>query len=292
MATVFTDDVVIHGTLSAGTFTPGANSITNTAISSSDPIGAAKVVHQHAIHYDQTSRKVRRSARSVWFNLDNGNGTTIDDVLMTPTSAITITAARIIYVDATTGTVAAGNAKIGTTLGGAEVVAATAYENTKAVGTTTAMTIVSGAVAAGTSVFVRHTGVAATQAGQAVVEIEYTVDAEASEVHDATVELHTAYATGTILAIEVMNRTAPTGGNKAHTVDLKKGNASTAFASVLSAVITMNSSSVDKTVYAGTLSTTAVADGDTLQLVVATSGTTGTQGSGLCVTVWLRENPA
>lgn len=123
-----------------------------------------------------TGTPVRNSARSVWFNIDNGSGTTIDDVLLVPTSAITITAARIIYVDATTGTVAAGNAKIGSTLGGAEIVAATAYENTKAVGTTTAMTIVDGAVAAATPVFVRHTGIAATAAGQAVVEIEYTVD--------------------------------------------------------------------------------------------------------------------
>lgn len=116
-------------------------------------------------------------ARSVWFNIDNGNGTTIDDVILKPSAAVTVTAARIIYVDATTGTVAAGNAKIGTTLGGGEIVAATAYENSKAVGTSTAMVIVAGAVAAGGSVFVRHTGIAATAAGQAVVEIEYTVDA-------------------------------------------------------------------------------------------------------------------
>ena len=117
-----------------------------------------------------------KRARSVWFNIDNGAGTTIDDVLLKPSKAITITAARIIYVDATTGTVAAGNAKIGITLGGAEIVAATAYENTKAVGTSTAMTIVSGAVAAGGSVFVRHTGIAVTAAGQAVVEVEYSVN--------------------------------------------------------------------------------------------------------------------
>lgn len=116
-------------------------------------------------------------AKSVWFNLDNGAGTTIDDVILKPAVAITITAARIVYVDATTGTVAAGNAKLGTTLGGTEITAATAYENTKAVGTSTAMTIVSGAVAAGGAVFVRHTGVAVTQAGQAFVEVEYTVDA-------------------------------------------------------------------------------------------------------------------
>lgn len=113
------------------------------------------------------------TAKSVWFNLDNGAGTTVDDVILRPGRAITITAARAVYVDATTGTVAAGNWKIGTTLGGAEIVAATAYENTKAVGTVTNGTIVAGAVAADGAVFVRHTGVAVTQAGQAFVEIEY-----------------------------------------------------------------------------------------------------------------------
>lgn len=123
-----------------------------------------------------TGSATRRTARSVWFNLDNGAGTTIDDVILKSVVAITVTAARILYVDATSGTVAAGNVKIGTTLAGAEIVAATAYENTKAVGTETALVIAAGAVAAGGAVFVRHTGVAATAAGQSVVEIEYTVN--------------------------------------------------------------------------------------------------------------------
>lgn len=119
----------------------------------------------------------RVTARSVWFNLDNGNGTTIDDVILRHSQAISIKAARIVYVDATTGTVAAGSAGIGTTVAGVELVAATNYENTKAVGTTTAMTLKAAAarVAAGTPIIVRHTGVATTQAGQAVVEIEYEV---------------------------------------------------------------------------------------------------------------------
>lgn len=112
-------------------------------------------------------------ARSQIFDLDNGAGTTVDEVILRPAVPITITAARIVYTDATTGTVAAGNAKIGTTVGGGEIVAATAYENAKAIGTVTPMTIVSGAVAADTPVIVRHTGVAVTQAGRAVVEIEY-----------------------------------------------------------------------------------------------------------------------
>jgi hypothetical protein len=113
-------------------------------------------------------------ARTAWFNLDNGAGTTIDDVVLRAAVAIIITAARILYVDATSGVVAAGNAKIGITLGGAEIVAATAYENAKAVGSVTPMVIVAGAVPANTPVFVRHTGVAAAAVGQAVVEIEYT----------------------------------------------------------------------------------------------------------------------
>ncbi len=114
-----------------------------------------------------------RTARSAWFDLDNGAGTTVDDVLIKPVGAIQIIAARIVYVDATSGVVAAGNAKIGTTLGGAEIVAATAYENAKAVGSQTNMAIVAGAVPAGGAVFCRHTGVAAGPVGQACVEIEY-----------------------------------------------------------------------------------------------------------------------
>ncbi len=119
----------------------------------------------------------RQIAKSVWFNLDNGSGVTIDDVILRHTQHISIKAARIVYVDATTGTVAAGSAGIGTTVAGVELVAATNYENTKAVGTTTALTLKAAAafVAAGTPIIVRHTGVAVTQAGQAVVEIEYVV---------------------------------------------------------------------------------------------------------------------
>lgn len=119
----------------------------------------------------------RKIAKTVWFNLDNGSGTTVDDILLYSAQAISIRSARIVYVDATAGTVAAGTAQIGTTVGGTELVAATNYENSKTVGAVTAMTLTAAAtrVAANTMVSVRHTGVAATQAGQAYVEIEYVV---------------------------------------------------------------------------------------------------------------------
>lgn len=113
------------------------------------------------------------TAKSVWFNIDNGAGTTIDDVILRPARPIVVTAARIVYVDATAGTVAAGNARVGTTVGGSEVVASTAYTNSATVGSTTAMTVVNGFIPAGTAVYVRHTGIAVTVAGQAYVEIDY-----------------------------------------------------------------------------------------------------------------------
>ena len=125
----------------------------------------------------KNSRNIKRKySKSVWFNLDNGSGTTIDDVILVPQEAITIINAKIVYVDATTGTVAAGNVALGTTVGGAEVVAATAYENSKAVGSTTSMTLVNPLIPAGTPLIARHTGVAATAAGQAFVQVEYTID--------------------------------------------------------------------------------------------------------------------
>jgi len=115
------------------------------------------------------------TASSESFDLDVGAGTTVDTVLLRHPRAIQIYACRILYSDATSGTVAAGNAKVGITVGGAEVVAATSYENAKAVGTTTAMVIVEGKIAPGVPVIVRHTGVAATQAGRAIVQCDYII---------------------------------------------------------------------------------------------------------------------
>jgi len=52
-------------------------------------------------------------------------------------------------------------------------VAATALENAKAVGYYEVCTLVEGTVAADTPIFVRITGVAATQAGAVHVEMDY-----------------------------------------------------------------------------------------------------------------------
>lgn len=115
-------------------------------------------------------------ARSRVFDLDNGAGTTVDDVILRHSYPVTLRAARIVYVGATTGTVAAANVILGVAVAGATVVAETAYGNTKAVGTVTALTLLITALAADVPLIVRHTGVAATAAGEAYVEVEYSID--------------------------------------------------------------------------------------------------------------------
>ena len=129
------------------------------------------------------------------------SGATVHTGAFTPTGAFDISGATVTYralvnADVGAGAVIAGsklatparvayakgvvynldNITIGTAVDGTEIAAATAYENSKAIGTTTAVTIASGAVAADAMITVRHTGVASAAAGEAFVQIEYTVD--------------------------------------------------------------------------------------------------------------------
>jgi hypothetical protein len=64
---------------------------------------------------------------------------------------------------------------LGLTAGGATLVGATALEISKAAGGTTTATILINKVAAGAALFVRHTGIAATEAGSYYVEVIYRV---------------------------------------------------------------------------------------------------------------------
>lgn len=120
--------------------------------------------------------------------------------------------------------------------------------------------------------------------------IRYVQNAGA-DVTSATSPVHVFRGAADIVAVEVVPLTAPTGGDKAFTVDVKLGNAGDAFASILSGVVTVNSSSAARTIQAGSLSTTTAEDGDTLEVVIAASGSTGSQGQGVIVVVWVREEP-
>lgn len=123
----------------------------------------------------------RQFAVSKEFAIGNGAGVTVDDIILSTSDGITVVAAAIVYNVATDSAgAAAANAKVGTTVGGSEVVETTALEVSKAAGSRTAMVLETGSgvlnVDAGGFLSVRHTGVAATEAGKYKVVVEYIVD--------------------------------------------------------------------------------------------------------------------
>jgi hypothetical protein len=97
------------------------------------------------------------------------------------------------------------------------------------------------------------------------------------------------------LAIVCENRPDGSGGDpRKFTVDVHKGNQSTAFASILpgGTPITVDVDVPDRQVQFVVPTTTTGARGDQIKVTVAVSGTTGTQGQGLQVSIKYRENPA
>ncbi|MFZ5589634.1 MAG: hypothetical protein ACOY4M_08375 [Pseudomonadota bacterium] len=123
-----------------------------------------------------TKQLLRQSAAALktqFFNIDNGAGVTVDEVVFKASArGAHLVRVYALYGEAT-GTVAAGNFRVGSTAGGAQYVAATAYENGKAVGDATEGVIINDVVPPNGTVFVRHTGVAATPTGTASIVIEY-----------------------------------------------------------------------------------------------------------------------
>lgn len=99
--------------------------------------------------------------------------------------------------------------------------------------------------------------------------------------------IHIARAAGTVVAIEVATPTPPTSSDTV-VIDLEKGSAAGAFASILTSPHTLNSSSVAKTVYSPTVSSAAYVDNNLFQVKLTVSGSSC---QGIIVTVWLRENP-
>ena len=101
-------------------------------------------------------------------NIDNGSGTTADQALVAalPTDAYVV-AAWPIYTEATdTAGAASATWSLGIAAGGTTIVTATALQVSKAVGAAgSKATIVSPLLAAGNTLFMRHTGIASTEVG-------------------------------------------------------------------------------------------------------------------------------
>ena len=121
--------------------------------------------------------------------------------------------------------------------------------------------------------------------------IEYQ-QADGSDVVAATVPIHIVRGvSGMIVDIEVVCQHSPSGGDLAFTVDLQKANeGSPVLTTVLTGVITIDSTISEYEVEPGTINLANLAAGDTLALVIAVSGSTGSQGQGLIVTTTIRED--
>lgn len=124
--------------------------------------------------YTSRGRDKINTVKSQIFNVDNGAGVTIDETLLRRPKPVKILASRIVYDTEAAGTIAAATAQIGTAVGGAQIVAATNLTNSAAIGSVTAMTVVQKKVPANTPIIARHTGIAATAAGQYHIEMDYS----------------------------------------------------------------------------------------------------------------------
>lgn len=106
----------------------------------------------------------------------------------------------------------------------------------------------------------------------------------ATTAADATYTVHSVYAaTATMVAFECSCVVANIGDSKVE-FDLKKNGSS-----ILSAVVELNSTHTARQIVAGALSSTALVDGDVLEVNINATIGTGTLGKGAFATVVLRE---
>lgn len=114
------------------------------------------------------------AATRTTFNIDNGAGTTADDASVGPFPFDSyIVDARAVYTEATdTAGVATATFQAGVAAAGATLIAATALQVSKAIGAFTTATPLGVLVPANTAIWTRHTGVAATEAGQYFVQYQ------------------------------------------------------------------------------------------------------------------------
>jgi hypothetical protein len=120
------------------------------------------------------------------------------------------------------------------------------------------------------------------------------LQADGADVASQTTLAFLARAACTIIGAQIRLSTAPTGGNKQFTVDVKKASSgSVSFSSILSAAVTIDNTRTNGQVITATLSgTPTLAAGDAVQVVITASGSTGSQGQGVLVQIAIDENPS
>ena len=99
------------------------------------------------------------------------------------------------------------------------------------------------------------------------------------------------FVAGTLLVFQAFIEVAGSGGGMSVTVDFQKATGSGSWASVLSAVLTINSATAIGTAVVGTITTPSYAAGDRFRAVVVATAGGGTLPQGLVVQARYKENP-
>lgn len=116
--------------------------------------------------------------------------------------------------------------------------------------------------------------------------------APGSDIATATLDLYLARAAGTVVSVEAAVTGVAATGDRSVTVDVHKSTGGGAFATILSAPITLDIANALRVLEAGTVSSAAYVDGDLFRMIVTqVAGTTGTRPQGLIVTTTIGENP-
>ncbi len=89
----------------------------------------------------------------------------------------------------------------------------------------------------------------------------------------------------------LVNGTIATGGDRTVNVDLQHSTGGGGYSTMLSATILFNNGSTLLVPGAASFASTALAAGDSLQIVTTVAGAAGNQAKGLAVAVWIAENP-
>ena len=113
-----------------------------------------------------------------------------------------------------------------------------------------------------------------------------------ADVVAASSYVYTAAAAGKLSGVDVFVDTPPAGGDKGYTLDVKKSTAGGAFTTVLSSLVTVNSSTSLRSVVAAVIASVAYVGGDSFKVDVALIGSTGSRGQGVLVTLTFDEEAA
>ena len=118
--------------------------------------------------------------------------------------------------------------------------------------------------------------------------------APGTDVVSETKLLRVCRGDGVLTQVAVRPSVVPAGGDKQYTVDVQlAADGSNSWTSLLTGVVTISSADTGHTRQLGTLvADPAVEDGDTIRIVITASGSTGSQGQGLVVSIGLEEQSA